>query len=447
MPADSVEYWGNLGLRIRDEGYLNAGMRAQSLAFTIDGVSELWLLQKFKEAIGEGLDDGMTVGEVRQLLRERLDEGVVTDGCVRDSDFKKALVAAREFKELFAGNKNLLDSVISSCMARAESAGLWREMQRAAASDGRRRLVHYTLNDDKGVCSGHRALDGLVRPHDDTVWQDCWPPNGPGCTCEAHPLFEARAAKKRLHQTPDSQASGILEEVRRSGSMFPSVEHHLLPFADALTKKFKAAENTVEQHMRNSVEWACHSGLDEALIGRFKDGVDSFAVDSHSASSRGEMSIDIAVLPSHMPRHLSGQVIVVTDTGYKEVFRELLDRKDFVENDLLRRKTRTGQSAMDRPQNAIEILKRVHYGWSVGNSIAVSASEFFVCADVGDIWIGFKFKEDRENGTHYYQMFKAIHAPDLRQWLRDRGKGRKETEIIEIKKGPGNTPDLRTRDG
>ncbi len=425
--AAAVAFWRNLGLRIDDEEFRNAGAEAQSLAVSIAGVGELKLLQAFKDAVGKGIERDLSVDQVKEQICEELNPGSPGDSAGKDS------VTVLDLEVMY-GYEEHLDSEIRSGMSRARHAGLWREVQRKAVGEGGGFHFQYSADFKGSACEGHRSLHGLVRPHDDPVWRDLWPPNGPGCGCSVNALDPSQASAPGLALTSDEKLAEMrsgLDGNCRFGS-FPA-EHFLLPYADATARKFKFAEDSIEQHRNNAIEWEALPGLGEALRQRYESGVDAFAVDKHDVSSRGEMSIDMAVLPAHVPKQLGGYVLSVTDKGYKTVQRELIKRlKVKAWED--RHPASVAAPVESEPGTiAKNLMKTVLHRFESGNKIAIGVSDFLVSVLDDHIWIGFDFKIDVRSGLHYYAMCKAIYVRGLKYWIRQRrGKHNRYFEIFSM---------------
>lgn len=423
--AAAVAFWSNLGLRIDDEEFREAGSEARSLAVTITGIGELKLLQAFKDAVSKGLERDLSADEVKEQICEELSSESPDSSPGKDS------VSLSDLEVLY-GCEEHLDTEIRSGMSRARHAGLWREVQRMAVGDGGSALFQYSADLKGSACEGHRSLHGLVRPHDDPVWRELWPPNGPGCGCSVNAVEPSQASVSGL--TSDWKLAEMragLDGNNRFGA-YPA-EHFLLPYADATARKFKFAEDSVAQHRINAMEWEAFPGLGEAMRQRFENGVDTFAVEMHDASSRGEMTIDMAVLPVHVPKHLGGYVLSVTDTGYKSVYRELIKRLKVKawEDKHLASIAMPFESELGT--RAKTLMKTVPHRFAVGNRIAIGMSDILVNVLEDHIWIGFDFRRDIESGLHYYAMSKVTYVRVLKYWInRRRGKHNRYFEIFSM---------------
>lgn len=414
---DAVEYWRNLGLRIDDEGFNKAGAQAQALAITIIEVTELRLLQVFKDSVAQGLEKALSLDNVRALLFKEFGAESLEDETGDGEQAEKNLAARLELEEI--DDAGLLDPAIRTSMDRAMHAGQWRELQRGAMGGGEMPLLQYSASNAGGACDGHRSLHGLVRAHDDPVWREFWPPNGLDCSCVVNAIDRSQASALGLSLTSDERLSemrsGLSGIIRRG---FCIAEDPLLPLAEALTHKFKTAENTVEQHRRNAMEWEGIPRLAKVLQNRYEDGVDVFAVGKHDVSSRGEMSLDIAVLPSNFPHELGGHVVRVTDGVYKDIYRKLT--KSLLSHQSLQRPA-IPVSDDGMRGIALQIMKSVMSGLMPGNTITVGMSEFFLGTISEKVWIQFKHKDDSV-GMHYYEMRRMLWVSSFLDWSKDKQK-------------------------
>ncbi len=430
--AASAEYWRNLGLRVDDEEFREAGAEARSLAVAITGVGDLRLLQGFKDAVAKGLERDLSADEVRERLAEELGPKSPEDIEGTDSRPWRVLVCAFDADQ--EGEvMGRIDLEIRTAMSRARHAGLWREVHLKALGGGVGSLLQYSADLRGGACEGHRSLHGLVRPHDDPVWRRFLPPNGLGCGCTLSVVDPSRALAIGLAPTSDGKLAEMLAGLRgdaRTG--FAPAEDPLLAIADALTWKYKNSEHTSEQHRRNAVEWEGFPELGAALRKRYESGVDVFAVVGHDVSSRSEMSLDIAVLPSHMPRNMAGRVVLVTDTGYKVILRELVRK---LRNRTDRRFSSEQNSESEVRAAARMIMKSVLSGMLPGNVIAATMTELYVGTASDKVWIKFEHSNDSEHGQ-YYKMSGGLFIYDFDFWTREIRRHNKSFGVHKIKGTP-----------
>jgi SPP1 gp7 family putative phage head morphogenesis protein len=131
-------------------GELQGAARAQ--AFTIAGMSKIAQLQQALDDMNQGLRSGLTFGEWRNKAAER-------DWALPD---------------------HRLDLIMRMHTQTAYQAGHWEQFDRL--SERRGYLMYSAINDTR-TRPAHRAMDGIIRPVDDSFWTEHSPPCGYNCRC------------------------------------------------------------------------------------------------------------------------------------------------------------------------------------------------------------------------------------------------------------------------
>ncbi|MFR9622440.1 MAG: phage minor head protein [Rikenellaceae bacterium] len=125
----------------------------------------------YRQNIGR-FSGAKTWQEINTLTSVAFDE----DGKRRP--FSQFRAIGRQVSEQY--NKHWLASEQDAVIAQSQSARQWLKIE------GERDLfpiLEYRTADDDRVRSDHAALDGLVRPATDAVWDSLLPPNDWGCRC------------------------------------------------------------------------------------------------------------------------------------------------------------------------------------------------------------------------------------------------------------------------
>ncbi len=126
-------------------------------------------------------------------------------------DFKKNLADVWESAGFTGeeGKAYRIENIFRTNMQSAYSAGRFQQMKRVAK---RRPYWQYQAVQDKRTRATHAAMNGLVFPADDPIWNTWYPPNGYMCRCKVRSL-SARQVEKRgikvdkgtkIIQLPDS---------------------------------------------------------------------------------------------------------------------------------------------------------------------------------------------------------------------------------------------------
>lgn len=422
---DAVDYWDNLGLHIDDERFRRIEVQAQRLGLVLPWVTEPRLLQLFKDNIGWGLENGVSPEDISGSLYLDLSDRFATRYCKTCEEVAKAKEASKQFKALFSDNLSKIADVVRTCLTRARLAGQWRALQRTAAYTGKRYLVRYSVKDRDGPCQFHKQLDRLVIPHDDPIWREYWPPNGPGCTCEVTPISDPLARSMGIVADSYIKIANSWVDLDKDIRLgFSPAEHHLLPYADFYTRTYKQhRHDDTSQHIKNAIEWEGIPGVKEVLRERYVDGVDVFAVDGHNVTSRGQMYFDMAVLPWDMPGKLAGHVVVVSDSVFKIVYRELLEKLKKKYDAEKRHFSGPEMTERGLQELAIKIMKDIPSRLSADFTRRDRETTFFVNVLDEKIWVGFELIKSKYYGnpTHYFEMNKVVfihNQKELRKWLK-----------------------------
>lgn len=157
-------------------GALQSAARLQ--AFSIAGLARIDQLQAALDAMNEGLRSGLTFGEWKKTAAEQ----------------EWGLPSHR------------LDLIMRMHTQTAYQAGHWEQFDRLA--DHRGFLMYSAINDLR-TRPAHRAMNGIIKPVDDSFWDDHSPPCGYNCRCGLVSLSkdqaEARGGETQLAD-PDARA-------------------------------------------------------------------------------------------------------------------------------------------------------------------------------------------------------------------------------------------------
>lgn len=89
-------------------------------------------------------------------------------------------------------NSFTFENIFRTEIAKAYSAGRWQHNSQPAIQDILVSYKYVTVGDDR-VRPEHAALDGIVLPKNDPLWDEIWPPNGFACRCTTIEVFDDRA--------------------------------------------------------------------------------------------------------------------------------------------------------------------------------------------------------------------------------------------------------------
>ena len=162
-------------------------------AFTLAGTSDLRLIERVRDALGDTAKNGGTVQDFTKAVNK-----LTTDASVENlSAFS-------------------LDTAFQTCMQKAYSAGRLDQMQEPHMIDAMPFWQYWTVGDLR-VRPEHAVLDGFIASAVDPVWRKIYPPSGFNCRCSVVPLV----AEEALSLCKDAADDGLMR--------LPVLAHALVP--------------------------------------------------------------------------------------------------------------------------------------------------------------------------------------------------------------------------
>jgi SPP1 gp7 family putative phage head morphogenesis protein len=166
---EAVEFW--MGKTPAERSDLNATAKSiRGKAFIVSGITDADMLQRVYDEIGRALSAGTSF-----------------------RDFKKNLAGVWKKAGFTGGKAYRIENIFRTNMQSAYAAGRYKQMRRVAS---RRPFWQYRAVGDQRTRQSHAAMNGLVFPADDPIWNTWYPPNGYMCRCKVRSL-SARQVKKQ----------------------------------------------------------------------------------------------------------------------------------------------------------------------------------------------------------------------------------------------------------
>jgi SPP1 gp7 family putative phage head morphogenesis protein len=150
-------------------------------AFTLAGVSDVRLIQKIRDALGDIAQKGGTAADFHKAVQQLTTESGAADL-----------------------NAFTLDTAFNTAMQKAYSAGRLEQMREPHMVDALPFWQYWTVGDDR-VRPEHAVLDGFLARAIDPVWQKIYPPSGFNCRCSVVPI----TAEEALKINPDASEGGL----------------------------------------------------------------------------------------------------------------------------------------------------------------------------------------------------------------------------------------------
>jgi len=255
-PQEAIDFFADANV-VTPEQFDLLDSAAKANAFTAAGISDLTILREIKSRLDTALSTGETANEWLGKLEERL--GALGVG-------EHAELPLHRLRGIYRHNTS-----------HALMAGRWQQFQRTAES---RPYLQYITVGDSRVRPEHAALDGMIRPIDDPIWQRYYPPWDFGCRCQVVSISLAEMEAEGLSEWTDDDVMQSYEQAAAgsintsAGGMPPPRKGFGNPaefFAKPAPKakpKAKPKYHTYEEAAAATNKWA--EGLSEKDMAIFR---------------------------------------------------------------------------------------------------------------------------------------------------------------------------------
>jgi SPP1 gp7 family putative phage head morphogenesis protein len=143
--------------------------RYRMQAFTVSGLSDVALIDKVRDAVGNAAEQGDTAADFTKAVNQLTTEA----GVQSLADFQ-------------------LTTVFQTNVQRAYANGHFEQMRDPAVAAALPYWKYMTAGDNR-VRPNHAALDGFVAQNTDPIWRRIYPPNGFNCRCTVVPILADEA--------------------------------------------------------------------------------------------------------------------------------------------------------------------------------------------------------------------------------------------------------------
>lgn len=169
-------------------------------AFTVAKAMREDVLADIRNGIADALAEGLTERQFIQRLEPLL---------AKKGWWGKAPDPQRPDVEVQLGSHRRLKTIYRTNMRTARAVARHQTMKEGAVE---RPYWMYDAMDDARTRASHAAMDNLVFPHDDPIWDTHFPPNGWNCRCRVVPLSREEMESRGL---APQDSGGRLQQVRQ----------------------------------------------------------------------------------------------------------------------------------------------------------------------------------------------------------------------------------------
>ena len=181
LPDDDAERFIRDLTPVTKEVFNGLSAQYQRDAFTLAGTSDVRLIEKIRDALGDIAKNGGTVEDFHAAVRK--------------------LTGDASIDEL---NAFTLDTAFNTAMQKAYSSGRLEQMREPSMMDALPFWQYWTVGDLR-VRPEHAVLDGFLARAIDPVWGKIYPPSGFNCRCSVVPL----PADEALKMDPGAEDGGL----------------------------------------------------------------------------------------------------------------------------------------------------------------------------------------------------------------------------------------------
>jgi SPP1 gp7 family putative phage head morphogenesis protein len=171
LPNDDAQRFIQQLVPVTKDVFNGLTAQYQRDAFTLAGTSDVRLIEKIRDALGNIAQEGGTAQDFHAAVRK--------------------LTGDTSIDEL---NAFTLDTAFQTAMQKAYSAGRLKQMQEPSMMDALPFWQYWTVGDLR-VRPEHAVLDGFLARAIDPVWGKIYPPSGFNCRCSVVPIPADEALK------------------------------------------------------------------------------------------------------------------------------------------------------------------------------------------------------------------------------------------------------------
>ena len=191
VPKEALDYLKRKKLRPAFS-YKDVWNEEHAAAFTVAKAMQLDVLSDIKKTVEKAVEDGTTFEQFKKDLKPTL----MQKGWWGKKDMVDPLTGKTVNAQL--GSDRRLKTIYSTNLRSAFQKG---QYDRAMSSDAHPYLM-YHLGPSVHHREQHARWNNLIRPKDDPIWNEIFPPNGYGCKCYTTAVSAARKERYERDGVP-----------------------------------------------------------------------------------------------------------------------------------------------------------------------------------------------------------------------------------------------------
>lgn len=260
---EAIRHFDNKGL-MPSFDYREVAATEHAVAFTVAKMLDGDMLADVHQAISQSLKNGTGFADFKKQMKPYLmAKGWWGEQLMGDP-------WTGELKKVQLGSTRRLRTIYHTNLQTAYAAGQWQRIQ-----DTKKALpyLQYMPSLSEHPRLNHRRYYGIVRPVDDPIWQQIYPPNGYGCQCWVKQLTRSQAitagiseAKPLEMEEVVNKRTGEIEKVPKD--IMPSFAHNhdRLTAMQKLYNEKLAGWTHIPEAQKNAYKTAFERGLNQYML-------------------------------------------------------------------------------------------------------------------------------------------------------------------------------------
>ncbi|WP_185962180.1 phage minor head protein [Palleronia caenipelagi] len=195
LPEEALAYFRSKGLAPPDDrfDYRDVWQQEHARSFVVAKAMQDDVLTTIRDSLTAAMVDGTLLEDWKASLKPTLQEaGWWGDSLIEDP-------RTGEIETVRLGSDRRLRVISDTNMRSALAAGRWARIDRTKRAFpylGYRQIDRPTKREE------HKRFDGLVRPVDDPVWAQIYPPNGWFCKCAVFQITQGQIDRGEFTVSP-----------------------------------------------------------------------------------------------------------------------------------------------------------------------------------------------------------------------------------------------------
>lgn len=211
-PREALDFFRSKGLapELNRFDWRDHWRQEHARAFVVAKAMRDDVLKTIRAEVDRAIAEGRTLDQFRKALQPKL-EAFGWWGRQLETD-----PLTGETREVQLGSQSRLRTIFDTNMRTSLAAGRWARIQR---TKGAFPYLEYRQIQRETRREEHERYHGLIRPVDDPIWQEIFPPNGWFCGCSVRQLNDRMLRREGKELSPAPELDRDAWQNRRTGEI------------------------------------------------------------------------------------------------------------------------------------------------------------------------------------------------------------------------------------